>query len=45
MSNPKVQDPLVPKWVRDMIRLLPIRSQFILSGNIDDIYLYPCEEG
>ncbi len=26
----------LPKWLRDVIQLLPIRSQFVLSGNIRD---------
>jgi len=29
-----------PKWLRDLARLLPIRSQFVLSGNIHDLFLY-----
>jgi hypothetical protein len=30
-----------PKWIRDIARLLPIRSQFVLSGNIRDVFLMP----
>jgi hypothetical protein len=26
-----------PKWLRDVLHLLPIRSQFVLSGNIRDL--------
>ncbi|MBL8471515.1 MAG: ATP-dependent Clp protease ATP-binding subunit [Rhodocyclaceae bacterium] len=28
-----------PRWMRDIERLLPIRSQFVLSGNIRDSFL------
>lgn len=30
-----------PRWLRDFERLLPIRSQFIVSGNIRDTVLSP----
>lgn len=30
-----------PRWLRDFERLLPIRSQFIVSGNIRDTVLAP----
>ncbi len=32
---------LTPRWLRDFERLLPIRSQFIASGNIRDTVLSP----
>ncbi|MBK7000227.1 MAG: ATP-dependent Clp protease ATP-binding subunit [Rhodoferax sp.] len=32
---------LTPRWVRDLERLLPIRSQFVVSGNIRDSFLTP----
>ncbi|MDR2689153.1 MAG: AAA family ATPase [Azoarcus sp.] len=35
---------LVPRWTRDLERLLPIRSQFIISGNIRDHFLTPVAE-
>lgn len=38
-------DRLAPKWLRDLLRLLPIRSQFVLSGNIRDLFLLPKEGG
>ncbi|MBK8768467.1 MAG: ATP-dependent Clp protease ATP-binding subunit [Burkholderiaceae bacterium] len=31
-----VTSPVFPKWLRDIAHLLPIRSQFVLSGNIRD---------
>ncbi|MEY2633641.1 MAG: hypothetical protein RIR00_2295 [Pseudomonadota bacterium] len=34
-----------PRWLRDLERLLPIRSQFILSGNIRDSFLAPLPGG
>ncbi len=30
-----------PRWAQDIERLLPIRSQFVLSGNIRDNFLLP----
>lgn len=33
------QTHLVPRWLRDLDRQLPIRSQFIISGNIRDSVL------
>lgn len=35
------RDRLAPKWLRDMLRLLPIRSQFVFSGNTSDYFLLP----
>jgi energy-coupling factor transporter ATP-binding protein EcfA2 len=32
-------DTLSPRWIRDLERLLPIRSQFIIAGNIRDHFL------
>ena len=32
---------LTPRWLKDFERLLPIRSQFIVSGNIRDTVLSP----
>ena len=31
----------VPRWQSDFLRLLPIRSQFVVSGNIRDSFLVP----
>ncbi|MCC7217382.1 MAG: AAA family ATPase [Burkholderiales bacterium] len=30
-----------PRWIRDLTRLLPIRSQFVVAGNIRDSFLTP----
>ena len=30
-----------PAWLRDIARFLAIRSQFVLSGNVDDLMLMP----
>ena len=32
---------LTPRWIQDLERLLPIRSQFVVSGNIRDSFLTP----
>jgi hypothetical protein len=34
-----------PKWLLDIERLLPVRSQFVLSGQIRDLVLVPTESG
>lgn len=34
-----------PVWLQDIARFLPIRSQFVLTGNIHDFYLIPSETG
>ncbi|GHU00762.1 chaperone [Betaproteobacteria bacterium] len=36
--NPELSA-LAPRWMRDLERLLPIRAQFIVSGNIRDHFL------
>ena len=28
-----------PKWLRDLIRFLPLKSQFVLSGNVRDLQI------
>jgi energy-coupling factor transporter ATP-binding protein EcfA2 len=35
----------IPRWLRDFDRLLPIRSQFIVFGNIRDSFLVPLAGG
>jgi hypothetical protein len=30
-----------PRWAKDLLRFLPVKSQFILSGNIRDYYPFP----
>jgi ATP-dependent Clp protease ATP-binding subunit ClpB len=32
-----------PRWITDLTRLLPIRSQFVLAGNIRDSFLTPVD--
>lgn len=34
-----------PRWLRDFIRFLPLKSQFVLSGNIKDWQLYDHGQG
>jgi hypothetical protein len=34
-----------PRWIGDLTRLLPIRSQFVLAGNIRDTFLTPVDNG
>lgn len=39
------KDRLAPKWLRDLLRLLPIRPQFVLSGNVGDRFLLQDDSG
>ncbi|GHT94205.1 chaperone [Betaproteobacteria bacterium] len=45
MSEPNTITEFTPRWLRDLERLLPIRSQFVVSGNIRDYFLLPLEDG
>ncbi len=36
---------MTPRWIRDLARLTPIRSQFVIAGNIRDSFLTPLEGG
>jgi len=41
----EVETALQPKWIEDIDRLLAIRPQFVLSGNIRDRFLTPVQGG
>ena len=32
-----------PRWLRDLLRFLPLKSQFVLSGNIADLQVLQLE--
>lgn len=34
-----------PRWLRDLARFLPLKSQFVLSGNIRDLQAYEVAPG
>lgn len=34
-----------PRWLRDLARFLPLKSQFVLSGNVLDLQVYEVEPG
>ncbi|HYC47320.1 MAG TPA: AAA family ATPase [Burkholderiales bacterium] len=34
---------MTPRWIRDLTRLVAIRSQFVVAGNIRDSFLTPLE--
>ena len=40
-SDAFVKDKATPRWIKDLLRFLPIKPQFVLSGNIRDLYSYP----
>ena len=48
-QDPAEQQPArhtpMPRWLADLTRLLPIRSQFIVSGSIRDNFLAPLDSG
>src|SRR5690349_14039205 len=39
------KDPVTPRWLRDIFRFLPVKAQFVLSGNIRDRYPFPADAG
>jgi energy-coupling factor transporter ATP-binding protein EcfA2 len=46
LDEPSFQgDPVTPRWIRDVLRFLPIRAQFLLSGNVRDRQLWAVEPG
>ncbi|MBI2924313.1 MAG: ATP-dependent Clp protease ATP-binding subunit [Verrucomicrobia bacterium] len=40
-----VADPATPRWIKDVFRFLPVKSQFVLSGNVRDRYPFPMAGG
>jgi hypothetical protein len=34
----RIMNAIRPRWIRDLLRFLPLRSQFVLSGNVRDQY-------
>ena len=38
-------DQLCPRWIKEVFRFLPVKSQFVLSGNIRDRYPFPLAVG
>ncbi|MDR7223720.1 hypothetical protein [Aminobacter aminovorans] len=42
-----VEDPVTnkPRWLRDLVRFLSLKSQFVLTGNIRDLQAYEMEGG
>ena len=42
MSEPSLEK---PRWLRDLLRFLPLRSQFVLSGNIRDLQIHEAAPG
>lgn len=34
-----------PRWLRDLVRFLPLKSQFVLSGNVLDLQAYEVAAG
>ena len=40
-----LQDQLCPRWIKEVFRFLPVKSQYVLSGNIRDRYPFPLSTG
>ena len=40
-----LNDEACSRWVKDLVRFLPVKSQFVLSRNIRDIYPFPVGGG
>lgn len=40
-----LSDSAAPRWIKDVFRFLPVKSQFVLSGNIRDRYAFPLGDG
>ncbi len=40
-----LKDPISPRWARDVLRFIPIRAQFLLSGNVRDRFPFPFAPG
>tara|TARA_Y100001934_G_scaffold21105_2_gene23963 strand:+ start:1834 stop:3693 length:1860 start_codon:yes stop_codon:yes gene_type:complete len=38
-------DQLCPRWIKEVFRFLPVKSQFVLSGNVRDRYPFPMGAG
>jgi len=36
---------LKPRWLRDLVRFLPLKSQFVLSGNVRDLQAFEINPG
>lgn len=34
-----------PRWLRDLLRFLPLKSQFVLSGSVQDLQAYEVQPG
>jgi ATP-dependent Clp protease ATP-binding subunit ClpA len=47
-SEKRVGDDVVyaaPRWLRDLMRFLPLKSQFVISGNVRDLQLHATPSG
>lgn len=47
MNNSKEasrENELKPHWMRDIVRFLPLKSQFVLTGNVWDLFVDPNKE-
>jgi len=40
-----LSDSATQRWIKDIFRFLPVKSQFLLSGNVRDRYPFPLADG
>lgn len=40
-----VENKACPRWIKDVFRFLPVRSQYVLSNNIRDFFPFPTDNG
>jgi hypothetical protein len=45
MNHTDTPAPVWPRWALDLFRALPVRSQYVLTANIRDVYLTPTADG
>jgi energy-coupling factor transporter ATP-binding protein EcfA2 len=44
-ENIYLESETTPRWIKDLFRFLPVKSQFVLSGNIRDKFPFPSQQG
>ncbi|PDT32286.1 ATPase [Rhizobium sp. L9] len=45
MRSVELEVIIKPRWLRDLVRFLPLKSQFVLSGNVRDLQAHEIQPG
>jgi hypothetical protein len=45
VDTPSTEKYTKPRWLRDLVRFLPLKSQFVLSGNVKDLQTQEVQSG